>query len=85
MTPKQLAELLEYIKTNNCWGIDMYEINYERNRRAIKYVDASFDSRDGLVWRLEFRSVTGVGEMTFRVENENDLKKVYEWLDEPFM
>lgn len=32
MTPKQYAELLEYIKANNSWGDKMYEINIERNR-----------------------------------------------------
>ena len=49
MTPKQFAELLEYIKENNSWGEKMYEIIIERKRRAIKYVDAVFDSRDGTV------------------------------------
>lgn len=83
MTPKQFSELLEYITANNCWGMNMYEINHYRNRKAVKYVDATYDSRDGLVWNLTFRSVTGEENKSFRVENENDLKKVYKWLDEP--
>lgn len=83
MTPKQFSELLEYITANNCWGANMYEINHERNRKAIKYVDACYDSRDGMVWSLTFRSVTGEEDKSFRIENENDLKKVYKWLDEP--
>ena len=83
MTPKQYAELLEYIKANNSWGDKMYEINIERNRKAIKYIDATFDSRDAKVWHLKFRSVTGEQDKTFRIECENDIKKVYEWLDKP--
>ena len=83
MSPKQLSELLEYIKANNSWGIDMYDINIIRNRRAVKYVDACFDSRDGSVWRITFRSVTGCEDKTFRVENQDALREVYKWLDEP--
>lgn len=82
MTPKQFAELLDYIKENNSWGEKMYEINIERKRRAIKYVDAVFDSRDGTVWHLKFRSPTHGKDRDFRIENENDIKKVYEYLDE---
>ena len=82
MTPKQFSELLEYIKENNSWGEKMYEVCCERNRRAIKYVDAVFDSRDGTVWHLKFRSPTHGKDRGFRIENENDIKKVYEYLDE---
>ena len=82
MTPQQFAELLEYIKDNNSWGKNMYEINIERKRRAIKYVDAIFDSRDGTIWSVTFRSQTHGKDKTFRVENENDIKKLYEYLDE---
>ncbi len=83
MTPRQFAELLEYIKKNNCWGPGMYEVVHERNRKAVKYVDACFDSRDGLVWSITFREGANQ-DKSFRIESENDLKKVYAWLDEPF-
>lgn len=46
MTSEAYANLLEYIAQNNCWGINMYGITVERKRKAIKYVEASFDSRD---------------------------------------
>ena len=82
MTPKQFAELLDYIKENNSWGDNMYEICCERKRRAIKYVDAIYDSRDGTIWSVKFRSQTHGKDKTFRIENENDIKKVYEYLDE---
>lgn len=83
MTPKQFQELLEYVEANNSWGLDMYHINWERNRKAVKYVDCCFDSRDGRIWRVEFRSVTGEEDTAFRVENDGDIQKVYAWLDEP--
>ena len=82
MTPKQFAELLDYIKENNSWGDKMYEVCCVRNRRAVKYVDAVFDSRDGAVWHLKFRSPTHGKDKEFRIENESDIKKVYEYLDE---
>lgn len=82
MTPKQFAELLDYIKENNSWGDKMYEVCCVRNRRSVKYVDAVFDSRDGTVWHITFRSSTCGENKVFRVENENDIKKVYEYLDE---
>lgn len=82
MSPKQFAELLDYIKENNSWGEKMYEVCCERNRRAVKYVDAVFDSRDGTVWHLKFRSPTHGNDREFRIENEEDIKKVYEYLDE---
>lgn len=83
MTPEQFSELLAYIKENNCWGIHMYEINIERNRKAVKYVDACFDSRDGKIWKISFRSITGSKDIDFCINNEDDIKKIYEWLNEP--
>lgn len=83
MTPEQFSELLTYIKENNCWGIHMYEINIERNRKAVKYVDACFDSRDGKIWKISFRSITGSKDIDFCINNEDDIKKIYEWLNEP--
>ena len=82
MTPQEFAKLLEYIKANNSWGENMYEICCQRNRRAIKYVDATFDSRDGTVWYLTFRSQTHGEDKKFRIEKQEDIKSVYDWLDE---
>ena len=62
----------------------MYEVCCKRNRRAIKYVDAVFDSRDGMVWHLKFRSPTHGKDRDIRIESEKDIKKVYEYLDEKF-
>lgn len=82
MTPFEYARLLQYIFQNNGWA-NAYDI-YERNRYAIKYVDACFDSRDGKVWLIKFRSIVGHNdEVSFRIESEEDIAKIYRFLDEP--
>ena len=83
MTIQQFATLLKYVKENNSWGVLMYDITNIRNRKAIKYVDASFDSRDGKIWLVNFRSVTGEEDKAFRVKNQKDIDEIYKWLDEP--
>lgn len=45
----------------------------------------SFDSRDGSVWKLEFISITGEPDKSFRIESKKDIKEVYDWLNEPYM
>lgn len=82
MTVQKYCELLEYIKENNSWGANMYDF-YQGNRKAIKYVDASFDSRTGTIWRINFRSVTGETDKAFRVDGPKELAEMYEWLEEP--
>ena len=82
MTPIQLAELLDYVKNNNCWGSGMYEVTQKKKRKAIKYVDIVFDSRDGKIFSLKFRSPTHGKDTTFRIESEEDIKKCYKYLDE---
>lgn len=83
MTPQEFAALLDYIRENNSWGVKMYELSVERNRRVVKYVDASFDSRDGRVWQITFRSCIPGGARDFRIESSEDVAKVYAWLDAP--
>ena len=80
MTPKQLFELLKYIMENNSWN-KLYE-THKRNRRAIKYTDFSFDSRDGKVWQVILRDGCGAGK-TFRIESQAEIDAVYKWLDRP--
>lgn len=83
MSPKEFQKLLEYIKNNNSWGINMYATIHERGRKAVKYVDCCFDTRDGMIWSVTFRSVSGGADKTFRIENSDDIRKMYSWLDEP--
>lgn len=40
MTPEQFAQFLNYMKENNSWGMNMYELIHERKRRVYKYIDA---------------------------------------------
>lgn len=81
MTPKQYLELLDYISKNNGWGRDMYQNIVKRKRKVIKYIASIFDSRDGIIYAVRF-SLGGKEWTLFRIENEQDLKTVYEWLDE---
>lgn len=81
MEPKDFAELLNYISENNAWGEKMYDVCSVRKRRAIKYVDATYDSRDGLVWSITFRSCVPGDTFTFRIESKEDLGELYDWLN----
>lgn len=81
MTIKQYAELLEYIFKNNGWNVEtFYENSAEKHRRCFKYVDTTFDSRDGKIFKITFRNGTTEGK-TLRVETEADIEKIYAWLD----
>lgn len=80
MTPEELQKLLEYINENNSWGDNMYDTICIRHRIAVKYVRVCMDTRDGKVWSVELDCGGGTKE-TFRVENSDDLKSVYAWLD----
>lgn len=86
MNPFEFAKLLAYIKENNGWNERMYVNNIDRKRRCIKYVDACFDTRDGTVWRVDFRDIAAAGgesNMSFRIEiADRDLKRIYDYLDE---
>lgn len=81
MSPNEFSELLSYIKENNSWGERFYETVVVRGRRAVKYVDAVFDSRDGRIFSITFRQ--GGGNKSFSIESKNDIDAVYSWLNEP--
>lgn len=86
MTAYDFMKLLEYIRENNSWGYHMYDVVHIRHRKAIKYVDACYDTRTGEIWQIKFRSCIGTTgtpqEINFRIENESDIKRIYDWLDE---
>lgn len=79
MTIKQYAELLEYIFKNNYWNIDAIMDNLDCGKPMIKYVDSSFDTRDGHIWSIKLRGL--VNDRSFRVETDEQLAKVYKWLN----
>ncbi len=83
MTPDKLIELLNYIMQNNSWQ-NLYVNACEKHRPCFKYIDFSFDTRDGHIWQITFRENGAFNfkeKKTFRIENENDLKEVYKFLD----
>ena len=57
MTPKEYAELLEYINENHSWQ-HMYT-NVKAGRKCIKYIDTCTDTRDGVIWivKISFRDI----------------------------
>ena len=80
MAISEYAKLLEYIQQNNFWGKNMGEY-IRRKRKCVKYVGSTFDSRDGKVYSVRFN--LGFGDWTdFRVKSDEDLQKVYAWLNE---
>ena len=82
MTPLEFATLLDYIRFNNGWGENMYENQILRNRRCFKYIASSFDTRDGHIWRIELLEHGGSSPRIFRIEDESDITKIYEFLNE---
>lgn len=82
MTPFEFASLLEYIKINNSWGENMYKNQVIRHRRCFKYIKSEFDTRDGHIWRVEFREYGGSVAHAFNIENKCDINKIYEFLNE---
>lgn len=85
MTPKQLCELLEYIIENNGWQ-HLYSAT-RKGRKCFKYLDFSFDTRDGHIWQIHFRANGAFNlteEKTFKIESDEDIKAIYAFLDEVY-
>lgn len=84
MNFEDLQSLLLYIEKNNSWK-HLWSNSAEKNRRCVKYVDFTVDTRDSKVWRIAFRDITQCDDkkVEFRVEFRTDLQKVYDWLNEP--
>ena len=80
MTIKQYAELLEYIFKNNGWNINAISDNLDCRKPMIKYVDSSFDTRDGHIWYIKLRGISA-NDTSFRVETDEEVAKIYEWLN----
>lgn len=79
MIIKQYADLLEYIFKNNGWNINAIQDNLDCGKPMIKYVDSSFDTRDGHIWSIKLRGL--LNDKSFRVETDKEVAKVYEWLN----
>ena len=49
MSPKEYAELLDYINDKHSWA-NLYTNTVDNNRKVVKYVESSCDTRDGKIW-----------------------------------
>lgn len=81
MNSQDLKDFIDYVMKNNSWK----EMNYYNCRRKQpKYLDFklgfTLDTRDGIIFYLKTRN--SGKDKSFRIENKNDLEKVYEWLNE---
>lgn len=88
MTPKEYAELLDYINENHGWD-KLYTNTVDKKVRAVKYVTCSCDTRDGQIWiiNIGFRDVVNpissknnVREISFN-ENECTIDNIKNWLN----
>ena len=77
MTIDQLSDLLKSIMKNNSWKQCS---SLFTGKRQPKYIDTTIeftmDTRDGIIFNISFRESRKDIE-TFRVENESDLKKIF--------
>ena len=83
MTLDECRDLIQKISSINCWGPGMYDVNHILNRRSIKYVDFSFDTRDLTVWLVKLRTITGHEDVSFRVDTKEGVEELMKFLDEP--
>lgn len=77
---QEVQELLNYIMEHNSW-LKMYDNNCIKGLQtpSDKYVDFSFDTRTGDVWRVAFRN--GGEAVEFRANEKVSLKEqVYQYL-----
>lgn len=91
MTPKEYVELLDYINDKHSWK-NMWENTAENNRKIVKYVECSCDTRDGEIWitTIRFRDIVNsplpndnnqvFDAIVFREENCT-LKNIKDWLN----
>lgn len=89
MTPKEYAELLDYINDKHSWA-NMWENTVDNNRKIVKYVDCTCDTRDGQIWivKIGLRDITNsplpndnkFGTIYFTEENCT-VENIKKWLD----
>lgn len=79
MTPKEYAELLEYVHKNNGWKHTLVDNSrLEKPRPLIKYITSSLDTREGRVWTVTFR---GSGtNVSFRIDSKEVIEDIYSYL-----
>ena len=73
MTPKEYAELLDYINENHSWA-KFYENACEHHRKIVKYVQCVCDTRDGKIWIVK---VTCFNILNNKLTEEDSSKKTF--------
>lgn len=78
MNSQDLKNLIDYIMENN----SQKEASYiTRGRKQFKYVGFTLDTRDGSIYSVIFKN--GRDDIkSFDIGSEDDLQKIYDWLDE---
>lgn len=86
MNSQQVKEFLDYLQKNNSWEAMIQGQLTEIKRRVVKYVRMNIDTRDGIMFSITITFDNIIGnkgnEESFRIENEEDLKRLYSWLEE---
>lgn len=86
MNSQQVKEFLDYLQKNNSWEAMIHGQLTEIKRRVVKYVRMNIDTRDGIMFSITITFDNIIGnkgrEESFRIENEEDLKRLYSWLEE---
>lgn len=82
LTPREVAELMEYVQLNNSWT-NLFSL-CETNRPCPKYIDFCVDTRSGDMWSITFRQVANnkETEIGFRTYTGYSFKEaIYHWLN----
>lgn len=78
MTVQEYAKFLNFIRENNSLNA-----TFDRTcRKPIKYVESSFDTRDGKVWSINIRLYGDKAGTKFILQTESDIKSMYDWVNE---
>ena len=88
MNSQQVKEFLDYLQKNNSWEAMIHGqlTKAKVKKKIIKYVRMNIDTRDGIMFSITITFDNIIGnkgkEESFRIENEEDLKGLYNWLEE---
>lgn len=89
MNSKDFMDLTDYISENNSWK-KAFDLAFEQDiqKPFPKYIDASFDTRDNVFWKIVFRDcmIDGEKEKVFLLaayESPDAFKQaIYDWLND---
>lgn len=77
MESKDLKNLIDYIMENNSSKEASYVL---RGRKQYKFIDFKLSTSDGKIYSVIFKN--GKDDIkNFDVNTEEDIQKIYDWLD----